>query len=55
MKKKNLVPRNIKFDEQLWDEAHKKGLNVADISRDALEKALKKKRCPCCNQILKQN
>lgn len=55
MKKKQLVPRNIKFDEELLAEANKKGLNVADISRHAIETALKKKRCPCCNQILKQN
>lgn len=53
MKKKQLVPRNIKFDPDQLEEATKKGLNIADLSRDALDKALKRKVCPCCNQILK--
>lgn len=48
-----LTPKTIKFDPKLLKEAQKKNINIQEISRHALEEALKLKVCPTCNQSLK--
>lgn len=54
MKKKNkLEVMSIRLNPDIVKEADKLGLQIPEVTRDALEKAVKKKVCPCCQQLLK--
>lgn len=47
-------PRSFRVEEALIEEAKKKGIDLTGIVEGAIAKALKDKRCPYCNQKIKE-
>lgn len=48
-------PHAFRIDNELVDKARKAGINFVEVFNTALVKALKhQKRCPYCNQTIKQ-
>lgn len=46
--------KSFRIDQELIDKAKDLGLDVAKIIEDALSKAVKSKKCPCCgNKVTK--
>jgi len=43
----------VRIDEDVLKKAQDMGLNVSAIMREAVEKAVKFKKCPTCGQKLK--
>ena len=46
--------KTFRIDERLLDEVRKKGLDLNIIVEAAIARALKDKKCPYCNQKLKE-
>jgi len=47
-------PRAFRIEESLIEEAKKKGIDLTSVVEGAIAKVLKDKRCPYCNQKLKE-